>query len=270
MKVIEIDEDIRPPLLKRSRSWYGRASGPLQTSKIFCNPIPYVFFDSCQSLSERRCIAKILSICCHPIKRIAALETKAHRPCAHLMALSLAWKSLKKKGTTGHLVASLTSSAYVHYKHSLVSSILYMGSLAGTRRLENPNPTEDHVHQMWFFSSLTVSPHIILQTSLMTITWPLHTSFAQMYVQASVNTYTGVHLHSYDQEWLVSTPIHIQLYKAFGWDPPQYAHIGLLLDTESRKLSKRANDPTTDLSAMQVDHLITLSASRRADCPFIL
>lgn len=30
------------------------------------------------------------------------------------------------------------------------------------------------------------------------------------------------------------------MYNAFGWVPPVYAHVGLLLDAENQKLSKRA------------------------------
>ncbi|GAW24307.1 hypothetical protein ANO14919_138910 [Xylariales sp. No.14919] len=40
-------------------------------------------------------------------------------------------------------------------------------------------------------------------------------------------------------EWLVSTPRHVALYNAFGWDSPQFAHVGLLVDQKKQKLSKR-------------------------------
>jgi glutamyl-tRNA synthetase len=41
------------------------------------------------------------------------------------------------------------------------------------------------------------------------------------------------------EEWLPSTPKHLALYKAFGWDPPQFAHLPLLLNPDKTKLSKR-------------------------------
>ncbi|UBM60629.1 glutamate--tRNA ligase [Marinilongibacter aquaticus] len=42
------------------------------------------------------------------------------------------------------------------------------------------------------------------------------------------------------EEWLPSAPLHILLYKAFGWEHPQFAHLPLLLKPEgSGKLSKR-------------------------------
>ncbi|KAI9173038.1 Glutamate--tRNA ligase mitochondrial [Blastocladiella emersonii ATCC 22665] len=40
-------------------------------------------------------------------------------------------------------------------------------------------------------------------------------------------------------EWLPSTPKHVQLYAAFGWTPPVWVHLPLLLNTERKKLSKR-------------------------------
>ncbi|XP_069503503.1 nondiscriminating glutamyl-tRNA synthetase EARS2, mitochondrial isoform X2 [Ambystoma mexicanum] len=43
-------------------------------------------------------------------------------------------------------------------------------------------------------------------------------------------------------EWLVSTSKHHLLYKAFGWKPPQYGHLPLLLNKDGSKLSKRQGD----------------------------
>ncbi len=45
------------------------------------------------------------------------------------------------------------------------------------------------------------------------------------------------------EEWLSSTPKHILLYKAFGWNPPQYAHLCVILNKNTKKkLSKRDGD----------------------------
>ena len=41
------------------------------------------------------------------------------------------------------------------------------------------------------------------------------------------------------EEWLPSTPKHLLLYEAFGWTPPQMAHLPLLLSPGGGKLSKR-------------------------------
>jgi glutamyl-tRNA synthetase len=45
-------------------------------------------------------------------------------------------------------------------------------------------------------------------------------------------------------EWISSTPKHILLYELFGWEPPQFIHMPLLLGTDGKKLSKRRN-PTS-------------------------
>lgn len=44
------------------------------------------------------------------------------------------------------------------------------------------------------------------------------------------------------EEWLSSTPKHILLYEAFGWDAPEFAHLPLLLNADKSKLSKRQGD----------------------------
>ncbi|RSL46906.1 hypothetical protein CEP54_013643 [Fusarium duplospermum] len=41
------------------------------------------------------------------------------------------------------------------------------------------------------------------------------------------------------EEWLISTPKHLALYEAFGWKPPTFAHLGLLISNDGSKLSKR-------------------------------
>ena len=51
-------------------------------------------------------------------------------------------------------------------------------------------------------------------------------------------------------EWLSSVPIHLQLFKVFGFKPPKYAHISPLLKDDNgtrRKLSKR-KDPEAAIS----------------------
>jgi glutamyl-tRNA synthetase len=44
------------------------------------------------------------------------------------------------------------------------------------------------------------------------------------------------------EEWLTSTPKHVLLYDAFGWERPQFAHLPLLLNKDKSKLSKRQGD----------------------------
>lgn len=48
------------------------------------------------------------------------------------------------------------------------------------------------------------------------------------------------------EEWLPSTPKHVLLYEAFGWTPPAFAHIPLLLNPDRSKLSKRQGDVSVE------------------------
>ena len=41
------------------------------------------------------------------------------------------------------------------------------------------------------------------------------------------------------EEWLPSTPRHLQLYRAFGFQPPQFAHLPMITGPDRAKLSKR-------------------------------
>ena len=43
------------------------------------------------------------------------------------------------------------------------------------------------------------------------------------------------------EEWISSTPKHVVLYQAFGWEPPQFFHMPLLRNADHSKISKRKN-----------------------------
>lgn len=49
------------------------------------------------------------------------------------------------------------------------------------------------------------------------------------------------------EEWVPSTPYHILLYRAFGWEPPFFAHVPNILRQDGHgKLSKRKDDVSTN------------------------
>ena len=48
------------------------------------------------------------------------------------------------------------------------------------------------------------------------------------------------------EEWLTSTPKHHLLYRAFGWTPPLFVHLPLLLNPDRSKLSKRHGDVSVE------------------------
>ncbi|TAQ90252.1 hypothetical protein B7494_g1441 [Chlorociboria aeruginascens] len=52
-------------------------------------------------------------------------------------------------------------------------------------------------------------------------------------------------------EWISSTPKHLAMYQAFGWQPPEFAHVGLLTNKDHQKLSKR--DGALNISAYRDD-----------------
>jgi glutamyl-tRNA synthetase len=41
------------------------------------------------------------------------------------------------------------------------------------------------------------------------------------------------------QEWVSSGPLHVLLYQAFGWEPPVFVHLPMVLGKDKAKLSKR-------------------------------
>ena len=59
------------------------------------------------------------------------------------------------------------------------------------------------------------------------------------------------------QEWLISTPKHLALYEAFGWQPPIFAHLGLLVNQDGSKLSKR--NAAVNLSKYQADGIFPMA-----------
>ena len=50
-------------------------------------------------------------------------------------------------------------------------------------------------------------------------------------------------------EWQASTPKHLLMYRAFGWTPPYFAHLPLIVNSDGSKLSKRQGD-------LQIESLI--------------
>jgi len=51
------------------------------------------------------------------------------------------------------------------------------------------------------------------------------------------------------EEWISSTPRHVLLYHAFGWEPPIFAHLPTILGPDRKKLSKRHGE--TGIAAFQ-------------------
>ncbi|XP_013163297.1 PREDICTED: probable glutamate--tRNA ligase, mitochondrial [Papilio xuthus] len=43
-------------------------------------------------------------------------------------------------------------------------------------------------------------------------------------------------------EWQISTTKHLLIYRAFGWTPPEFGHLPLIVNSDGTKLSKRQSD----------------------------
>jgi glutamyl-tRNA synthetase len=48
------------------------------------------------------------------------------------------------------------------------------------------------------------------------------------------------------QEWLSSTPLHIILYRSFGWEHPVFCHLPMVMGQDGKKLSKRHGATSID------------------------
>lgn len=48
------------------------------------------------------------------------------------------------------------------------------------------------------------------------------------------------------EEWITSTPKHVLLYDAFGWEAPEWIHMPLLRNADKSKISKRKNPVSID------------------------
>jgi glutamyl-tRNA synthetase len=48
------------------------------------------------------------------------------------------------------------------------------------------------------------------------------------------------------QEWLSSTPLHVIMYRAFGWDHPEFCHLPMVMGQDGKKLSKRHGATSVD------------------------
>ncbi|MDR0524483.1 MAG: glutamate--tRNA ligase [Spirochaetaceae bacterium] len=48
------------------------------------------------------------------------------------------------------------------------------------------------------------------------------------------------------QEWLPSTPLHVIMYRSFGWEPPVFCHLPMVMGQDGKKLSKRHGATSID------------------------
>ena len=75
------------------------------------------------------------------------------------------------------------------------------------------------------------------------------------------------------QEWLSSTPLHVIMYKSFGWEPPQFCHLPMVMGQDGKKLSKRHGATSIDefrkqgyLGEALINYVALLGASYEEGC----
>jgi glutamyl-tRNA synthetase len=61
------------------------------------------------------------------------------------------------------------------------------------------------------------------------------------------------------EEWLSSTPKHVLLYQAFGWELPEMAHLPLIMSPSGGKLSKRKLNPKGFRSIQKITSQTTMN-----------
>lgn len=70
------------------------------------------------------------------------------------------------------------------------------------------------------------------------------------------------------QEWLASTPLHVIMYRALGWEAPVFCHLPMVMGQDGKKLSKRHGATSVDefrknglLPEALINYVATLGAS---------
>lgn len=110
-------------------------------------------------------------------------------------------------------------------------------SEAAVIRLKVPDQTQicfnDLVRGEIAFDSSTIDDSVILKTD----------GFPTYHLAVVVDDhFMGVTTIVRGEEWIPSTPKHVLLYQAFGWEMPRVVHTPILRDMSRRKLSKRSGD----------------------------
>ena len=70
------------------------------------------------------------------------------------------------------------------------------------------------------------------------------------------------------QEWLPSVPLHVIMYRAFGWEHPEFCHLPMVMGLDGKKLSKRHGSTSIDefrrqgiLSEALINYIALVGAS---------
>ncbi len=101
--------------------------------------------------------------------------------------------------------------------------------------LDGETVVHDEIHSDMVFKNENLDDMIILKTSGLP---PYHLA------HLVDDHFMGITHVLRGDEWISSAPLHVQMYKALGWEIPLLYHIPTVLGKDKRKLSKRRDAPS--------------------------
>jgi glutamyl-tRNA synthetase len=97
-------------------------------------------------------------------------------------------------------------------------------------RLEGQTAFQDHLRGKVIFENSTIDDFVLIKSD----------GYPTYHMANIVDDHSMKISHVLRaEEWLSSTPRHIMLYSALGYEPPQFAHMPMILGPDRSKLSKR-------------------------------
>lgn len=145
-------------------------------------------------------------------------------------------KSLKEEQEKQKLPQAKYDKHCLHLSKEEISNNLAAGMAKVVRLNVEPNHTikfDDIIREHVEFESNNVDDQVLIKSD----------SYPTYHLANVVDDHLMKITHVIrGEEWLSSTPKHVLLYDAFGWERPIFAHLPLLLNPDRSKLSKRQGD----------------------------
>lgn len=101
--------------------------------------------------------------------------------------------------------------------------------------LDGETIVHDEIHGDMVFKNANLDDQIILKSSGLP---PYHLA------HLIDDHFMGITHVLRGEDWIPSSPLHVQIYKALGWEVPLLYHVPNILGKDKKKLSKRRNAPS--------------------------
>ncbi len=138
-----------------------------------------------------------------------------------------------KHGPFGPYLQSERKDLYKKYASELVEKKRAYVEEGATRfqpDLDGETLWQDLIHGEIKFENNLIEPFVILKSD----------GFPTYHLANVVDDHLMEISHVLrGDEWISSTPKHLQIYNALGWTPPEFGHLPLILGSDKAKLSKR-------------------------------